>query len=215
MIHFTETGVEVDASADALDRAAEQFRERELLHLPGLLTPSFRQSIREGIERDGFEDDDDTAPQAGQPRFVGEYQNAKVGQDLRDGATLRAIRDRANDQNLFDFVERIVGCAPVGECVGRVFRLKPAGDDLPWHTDAEGGRVADLIIDLATTPFEGGRFQMRDAHTEQIMNDVGQLTFGDALLIRISPDIEHHYTAITGSTPKTLFSGWMAPARSA
>ena len=53
-------------------------------------------------------------------------------------------------------------------------------EDLPWHTDAEGGRLADLIIDLSSPKHEGGLFQMRDAHTQAIFNEVGDLDFDAA-----------------------------------
>jgi hypothetical protein len=110
-----------------------------------------------------------------------------------------------------EFVAMITGSPPLVRCIGRVFRLFATGDDLPWHTDAEGGRLADLIINLSAVPNEGGLFQMRDAHTHEIINEVGETAFGDGLLIRISPDIEHHYKAITGSIPKVTFSGWFVP----
>jgi hypothetical protein len=84
-------------------------------------------------------------------------------------------------------------------------------EDLAWHTDAEGGRVLDLIINLNVIPHGGGLFQMRDAHTHEILNEVDKTAFGDGMLIRISPDLEHHYKAIIGPVPKVTFSGWFVP----
>jgi len=54
---------------------------------------------------------------------------------------------------------------------------------------------------------------MRDAASQEIFNEVEGMAFGDGLLIRISPDIEHHYKAVTGSVPKITFSGWFVPRR--
>jgi hypothetical protein len=112
---------------------------------------------------------------------------------------------------LLQFVQTITGSPPLTKCIGRVFRLFPMAEDLPWHTDAEGGRLADLIIHLSPVQHEGARFEMRDAHTREIFNTVDKMEFGDGLLIRISPHIEHHYKAVTGTVPKVTFSGWFVP----
>ena len=53
---------------------------------------------------------------------------------------------------------------------------------------------------------------MRDARTHEILNTVDTMAFGDGLLIRISPDLEHHYKAIVGTIPKVTFSGWFVPS---
>lgn len=211
MIRFTTAGVEVSASPERLSQAKAEFQRRRLLHLPGLLSEELASSVRLGIERDGFEDPGASGGAAGQSVYRGAYQGGKVGQDLRPGAVSQVIADRTNDPRLLQFVETITGSPPLTKCIGRIFRLMPMADDLPWHTDAEGGRLADLIIHLSTVPHRGGRFEMRDAHTREIFNTVDEMEFGDGLLIRISPDIEHHYKAITGSIPKVTFSGWFVP----
>ena len=162
--------------------------------------------MRAGIEQDGFEEAADI-----DSVYRGAYQGGKVGLDLRPGETADLIADRTNDATLLRFVQTITESPPLERCIGRVFRLEPMETDLPWHTDAEGGRLADLIIDLSIVKHEGGLFEMRDAATEEIFNSVDSMAFGDGLLIRISPDIEHHYRAITGSIPKVTFSGWFVP----
>jgi len=210
MIQFTTDGVEVTASPAQLREARNEFRTRKLLHLPGLLSPDMADLVRTGIEKDGFEDPEPERATA-TTAFRGAYQGAKVGQDLRAGATARVIEDRTNDPQLLQFVQTIAGSPPLSRCVGRIFRLSPMAEDLPWHTDAEGGRLADLIIDLSVVRHEGGRFEMRVARTHEVVNTVDVMGFGDGLLIRISPDLEHHYKAIAGSTHKVTFSGWFVP----
>jgi hypothetical protein len=64
---------------------------------------------------------------------------------------------------------------------------------------------------LSPVQHEGARFEMRDKQTQAIFNTVDKMEFGDALLIRISPNIEHHYKAVTGTVPKVTFSGWFVP----
>ena len=211
MIRFTKRGVEMTASGAALQQAKAEFEERRLLHLPGLLAPDVIDWVRQGLERDGFEEPPEL--EAGSPDAVyrGAYQGGKVGQDLCPGETSSWVTERTNDAKLLEFVANITGSPPLSRCIGRVFRIFPMAEDLPWHTDAEGGRLADLIINLNSVPHDGGVFQMRDQRSQEIFNEVGETAFGDGLLIRISPAIEHHYKAITGSIPKITFSGWFVP----
>lgn len=214
MIQFTKNGVEVTADRARLEAAKADFEKVKLLHLPGLLSRDLAESVRAGLERDGFEEPPTGDPGAPDAVYRGAYQGGKVGLDLRPGETARVIAARTNDPRLLEFVALITGSPPLERCIGRVFRIEPMPDDLAWHTDAEGGRLADLIINLNAVPHTGGLFQMRDLHTQKIFNEVGQTAFGDGLLIRISPDIEHHYTAITGSVAKVTFSGWFVPKAS-
>jgi hypothetical protein len=207
MIQFTSEGVDVTASPAKLDEAKKDFEQKRLLYLPGLLSPELADTIRSGMERDGFEEPDMSVNSV----YRGAYQGGKVGEDLRPGATADVVGKRTNDPRLLDFVQTITGSPPLTKCIGRVFRLFPMAEDLPWHTDAEGGRLADLIIHLSPVQHEGARFEMRDKETREIFNTVDKMEFGDALLIRISPNIEHHYKAVTGSVPKVTFSGWFVP----
>lgn len=207
MIQFTSSGVEITDSPAHLNDAKKEFDRRRLLYLPGLLSPELADVVRRGLERDGFEEPDMSVTSV----YRGAYQGGKVGEDLRPGATADLLANRTNDPRLLEFVQTITGSPPLTRCIGRVFRLFPMADDLPWHTDAEGGRLADLIIHLSTVQHEGARFEMRDAKTREIFNTVDKMEFGDALLIRISPHIEHHYKAVTGSVPKVTFSGWFVP----
>lgn len=211
MIQFTRSGVEMTASDAELAAAKAEFERRRMLHLPGLLSKELIEFVRLGLERDGFEEPPARDANSPDAIYRGAYQGGKVGQDLRPGETSRLITERTNDPALLRFVQTIIGSPPLARNVGRVFRLFETPGDLPWHTDAEGGRVADLIIHLSPVQHEGGLFQMRDAHTHEIFNEVGEMAFGDGLLIRISPDIEHHYKAITGTIPKVTFSGWFVP----
>jgi hypothetical protein len=208
MIQFTSEGVEVTASPERLSEAREEFARRRLLHLPGLLSPELAKTVHAGLERDGFEEPDMSSANS---VYRGAYQGGKVGEDLRPGPTAKVIAERTNDARLLQFVQTIAGSPPLTRCIGRVFRLFALPEDLPWHTDAEGGRLADLIIHLSPVQHEGARFEMRDKETREIFNTVDKMEFGDALLIRISPKIEHHYKAVTGTIPKVTFSGWFVP----
>jgi hypothetical protein len=47
--------------------------------------------------------------------------------------------------------------------------------------------------------------------SEAIFNDIPPLRPGDAILIQLSRDIEHHFAAVRGTVPLTIHSGKFAP----
>jgi hypothetical protein len=212
MIQFTSKGVEVTASPGQLAEAKKEFDKRRMLHLPGLLSKDILESVRRGIQEDGFEEPPQVDKNSPDAVYRGVYQG-KVGLDLMPGTTSKLIAERTNDPALLSFVAQITGAPPLERCIGRVFEIFPMENDLPWHTDAEGGRLADLIIHLSPVPHQGGVFQMREAKSQEIFNEVKDGAFGDGLLIKISPEIEHHYKAITGKIPMATFSGWFVPKK--
>lgn len=203
MIQFTTEGVETTATAEDLRVARETFERDKLLRLPGLITPEFAEVIRGGMERDGFEKPDEETMTSVYGGWYG-----RVRQDLNPGETNDMLNVCVNDSAFLQFVQQIAGTPPLGRCVGRVFRLLPTDDDLPWHTDAEGGRLADLVVDLSAERYDGGRFEMRDAQTTEIFTTVDDMQYREGVLARISPDIEHHNKRLTSETPRITFVGW-------
>lgn len=206
-------GVVVTGSDAEFERARSEFEAGHLVHLPGILSPDVAERVRRGIEREGFLE---TGPQIlGRPAgpAMGAYQGTTLAQDLKPGEISLLFAALDADPELLGALERIAGCPPL-RGLGRVFRILPMGVDLPWHTDTEEGRILDLAIGLTWERPEGGRFQMRDAQTEIVFNEVGALAPGDGILIRLSPEIEHHFRAVRGSVPLAIYSGKFAPRQS-
>ena len=208
MIQWTTEGVERTASDEELQAARKTFQRDKLLRLPELVAPELAEAVREGMERDGFESPDEATQKS---VFGGWY--GLVREDLNPGVTNDMLNARANDPAFLEFVQQIAGTPPLGQCVGRVFRLLPTEKDLPWHTDAEGGRVADLVVDLSppTERYEGGRFEIRDAETEEIFTTVDDMQYREGTLAPISEKIEHHNLRVTSKTPRITFVGWFVP----
>jgi hypothetical protein len=207
MIRWTTEGVEKTATDEELRAARETFERDRLLRLPGLITEDLAEAVREGMQRDGFEQPDEATQKSVYGGWYG-----RVREDLNPGVTNDMLNARANDPVFLDFVRQIAGTPPLGQCVGRVFRLLPTEEDLPWHTDAEGGRVADLVVDLSDERYEGGRFEIRDAETQNIFTTVDDLQYREGTLAPISEKIEHHNLRVTSETPRVTFVGWFVPA---
>jgi len=206
MIQFTTEGVKTTATAQDIAAARQAFERNKILRLPGLITPDYAEVIRKGMEQDGFLEPDEATMKSVYGGWYG-----KVRQDLNPGVTNDTLNSRVNEPAFLRFVQEIAETPPLGRCVGRVFRLLQTEEDLVWHTDAEGGRLADLVIDLSAVRYEGGRFEMRDAATKQIFTTVDDMQYCEGVLARISEKIEHHNKRLTSSTPRITFVGWFVP----
>ena len=211
VVRYRRDGQVVLGSEAAMAEARDEFAARHVVRLPGFLDPELAESVRQGIERDGFLD---TGPEMkGRPAgpAMGAYQGSRLAEDLRPGETTRLFEALSTNTALLEAFQRVSG-SPSLRGAGRVFRILPTGVDLPWHTDTEGGRILDLAIGLQWEPVLGGLFEMRDPDTEAVFNDIPPLAPGDGLLIRLSDKIEHHFKGVRGDVPLCIYSGKFAPA---
>jgi hypothetical protein len=114
-----------------------------------------------------------------------------------------------NDPRLFQLVEAISGCEPIGSFRSRTYRMLPdAGHFSPWHNDALPGRLAALSVNLSPAPYAGAALQVRDASTLEIVREIDDMGFGDAVLIEISREYEHRNSPLLGAAPKTSHAGF-------
>jgi hypothetical protein len=206
MIQFTREGVKMTATPEQIRAAREVFQRDKLLRLPGLIAPDLAEAVQAGMERDGFQKPDEATMSS---VYGGWYGRAR--QDLNPGVTNDMLNARANDPMFLDFVRQILGTPPLGRCVSRTFRLLSTEHDLPWHTDAEGGRIGDLVVDLSAARYQGGRFEMRHASSKEIFTTVDDMQYREGTLAEISEKIEHHNLRVTSTTPRITFVGWFVP----
>jgi hypothetical protein len=116
------------------------------------------------------------------------------------------------DPAMFDLVEAVTGCEPVGNFRGRTYRMVPgAGHISPWHDDAVQGRLAAFTINLSPEPFEGARLQIKDVEEDKLLTEIGDLEYGDAVLIQISRAYQHRNSPLFGTAPKTSYAGFFYP----
>ena len=68
-----------------------------------------------------------------------------------------------------------------------------------------------MSVNLSGQPYGGGVFQLRRTADERLLGEVHNLGLGDAILFRLSPQLQHRVTDVTGEHPKTAFAGWFRP----
>lgn len=194
VIQMTRRGsVTDDADRAALHRA---FARQQCAKLTGFLEPSLAGEIRAQVERGEFR----------------EFAHGSVATELRleDGVCIGLLHFLANDPQLFRLVESISGCAGIRSFAGRVYRRVPGGRHHDhWHSDvADRRRLIGMSVNLSAGVYQGGVFEIRDVDTERPLASLPNVGFGDAILFRLSPALEHRVSDVRGDVPKTAFAGW-------
>src|SRR5439155_3809598 len=77
-----------------------------------------------------------------------------------------------------------------------------------WHDDVGNNRKIGMSLNLGSRSYSGGIFQLREKNDDRLLCALPNVVQGDAILFRISPDLEHRITPMEGTEPKTAFAGW-------
>ena len=186
-------------------RVRAEFDDRHLVRLPAFLEPDLLERLAAQMERATWVE----------RRHNGEDEHEWAADLKVDDAFSSTVMFLLNDSSLFEEIDALTGCGPFSCFVPNVYKVDPAeGHYDSWHDDvARGGRVA-LSINLGRTAYEGGALQVRRKQTTTILHEIRNSRFGDALLLRIAPDLEHYLTPVTGSVPRVAAAGWFQAAPS-
>ena len=105
---------------------------------------------------------------------------------------------------MFQMVQQVTGCGPIGCFTGRVYRMLPGpGHYDSWHTDAIEHRIVGMSVNLGRGMYTGGVFQLRELRSQKLLSEVANTGPGDAILFRISPDLAHRVTPV-GAAPTVV-----------
>lgn len=138
--------------------------------------------------------------------------------DRETGVELRPIDCTAylatelllNSPKLFRAFEQITGCERIACFSGRIYR-RPASSSYfnRWHTDvSDEGRMIALSINLNAEPFAGGALQIRAAGTHEVLCEVYNRNYGDALIFPVDQKFEHRVCEVESGVAKTALAGW-------
>jgi hypothetical protein len=197
MIRITSSGISFSGSTEDLNRFHAEFREKHFIKLPELLDSQLLQAMQRKIDKAEFY----------------ERVHGQIGSNkelcMRDHSTSVLLHFLLNNQELYHLVQRITGSPQIHGFEGRVYRvIEGGGCHDAWHNDLADSRLSALSINLSSEIYSGGVLQMRMATSSEIINEIPNTGYGDAILFKISPDLQHRITEVEGTVPKTAFAGW-------
>jgi hypothetical protein len=194
-IQIRKSGAVVRSSPDELAAFRSVFAEQHWLLLPNFLDNGLLDLIQQQLEQT-------------------EYcvVDRETGVELRpiDCTAYLATELLLNSPKLFRALEAITGCDKIACFSGRIYR-RPASSTYfnRWHTDiTDEGRMIALSINLNAQPYEGGALQIRSAETREVLCEVYNRGYGDALIFPVEARLEHRVCEVEGGAAKTALAGW-------
>lgn len=193
-MRLTRRGVRAPLKPQQAARMRRRFRSRHALRLRRFLSADMLRSLVPALER---------AP-ARRVRDAGGSES-----EVRDCAETAALIFLLNDPKLLRWIESLTGVRPLRSFVGRAYRLLPRRKDaMGWHTDFLQKRKLALSINLSRRRYEGGTLRIRRVGSERPIATVPNRGLGNAVLFRVSRQIEHCVDPVRGRHPKIAFAGW-------
>jgi len=201
MITLTKKGL-IECDSSLIEKLRQEFTARQCTVLPNLIEKELLEKVIQHVDNAPF------------------YENYHTGSNDVIFATdlsmptksiaLHELNFLLNNTRLFRLVEYITNCSGIRSFAGRIYRNMPGKDHhLSWHDDmSHPGRLIGISINLGKEIFEGGSFRIRAKGTAMNLKVVDCTNPGDAHLFKVSPQLEHSVTRVTGSVPRTACAGW-------
>jgi len=195
VIQITKTGANIPSVADEFAAVRKMFVEQHWLLLPKFLDARLLELIEKKLEGAEY-------------RVV----DRETGVELRpiDCTAYLATELLLNSPRVFRAIEQITGCARIACFSGRIYQ-RPASSTYfnRWHTDiTDEGRMISLSINLNAEPYEGGALQIRSAKTHEILCEVYNRNYGDAVIFPVDEKFEHRVCEVESGAAKTALAGW-------
>jgi hypothetical protein len=195
LIQLTRKGVVFCGTQEDLDSLRKQYLRDNYVILPRLYTPELLEEIVQRVEAALF-----------LPR---DHDGIGLEFCMADRTTTAFLTFFPNNPAFLRLIEQITGHPQIGEFTGRVYRMTASdGHYDHWHNDTSHDRAATMSVNLSRKTFGGGALQMKRRDSDEILHEIRNTGFGDALLFRISADLVHRVQGVTGDIPKTAFAGW-------
>ncbi|HEX4347468.1 MAG TPA: 2OG-Fe(II) oxygenase [Vicinamibacterales bacterium] len=196
------------APADRIEHARESFASSRSLLIRKFLEPRLLADWQRRIDAAPFTERVAKGDWGGKPPSV----------DMRadDRALWGGCIFQLNDPELFEVIERVTGCEPIGSFFGSVYRIVAGmGHFHTWHNDLDGNRMVALSINLSPGGYRGGVLQLANRESHDTLAEIANTGWGDAAIFEISESLEHRVTAVEPGPDKTAFAGWFvrSPSR--
>lgn len=196
MIQLTRHGSVISVSDKKLASLKRQFSKDHWVSLPQFLEPSLLDFVKRSVSK---------------AKFKPVTHQKKVGAELSmlENDISGLFEFIMNDARLFEIVRRITGCRPIGCFTGRMYQMLPNQNHyLAWHNDMLQDRLVAVSINLSSKSFEGGILQIREEKSGEIVSEISNKEFGQGVLFRISPKLEHRLTQLEGTAVRITYAGW-------
>jgi hypothetical protein len=197
MIQVTRRGTELSSSTEALGALRDQFEQHHFFLLPGLLEPELLDLIQRQIDLGEFRE------------RVHEDIDSNKELCLTESAAFSALLFLMNDEKLFHVIQSITQCDQINSFEGRVYRVNSGdGHHDSWHNDIGEDRLVGMSLNLSREIYAGGVLQIRNRDSGALVSEAANTGSGDAVVFRLSRDLQHRITEVEGSAAKTAFAGW-------
>ena len=198
IIQITNSDTVFSGTEETLEEMKKKFDQDHYIKLSGLVEPNLLKFIQNQINQSKFyekkykvEDEDIT-----------DYR-------LKNKSIDSLLRFLINDQNLFQLVQMITGCSKIESFTGAVLRMTTDhGNYDSWHNDMADNHMIAISINLSTEIYGGGILEVRNCNSGEILHKIKNTGFGDCILFRVSPNLEHRVTNVEGLVNRTVFAGW-------
>lgn len=195
MIQLTRKGVSFTGTQEDLQSLREKFETDDYVILPRLYEPALFEEIVRRVSAAPF-----------LPRV---HEGISLELCMEDEVTTAMLAFFPCNPAFLRIVEQITGQAGIGQFIGRVYQMTSSDGHFDgWHDDFVGDRVVAMSMNLSRNVYSGGALQMRYYDSEEILREVHNTGFGDALLFRISEKLAHRVQGVTSDNPKIAFAGW-------
>jgi hypothetical protein len=195
LIQLTRNGVVFSGTQEDLDSLRAKYGRDNYVILPRLFEPALLEELTQRVDA---------------ARFL-QRGHQEIGLELcmEDEITSAMLLFFPNSPAFLRLIEQIIGQPRIGEFFGRVYRMTSSDGHFDrWHDDCVNQRVATMSVNLSRQVYSGGALQMRYQDSKEILHEVRNTGFGDALLFRISGNLTHRVQGVMGDIPKTAFAGW-------
>lgn len=198
MIQITKTSTLFSEDTEDLEKMKIEFEQNYCVKLPRLLDFELLKFVQDKIYEENFFED----------RYKVGNDDA-IGFQLKDDSVVGLLHFLMNDPKLFRIIEKITSCEIIGCFTGRVYSKIPnQGQYDMWHDDLTDDRMVALSINLSTGVFSGGLLQIRNSISKKTVHEISNTGFGDGILFKIAPSLEHRVTNVSGTVRRTVLTGW-------
>jgi hypothetical protein len=197
-IQIQRKGLALDP--EQIGRLRAGFRDAHWVRLPHLLEPSILDSLQARLDNSRWK-----------TMSHGEIGEEYITSDLLANSLLHFAMNRPKFRAI---IEEITGSKSLRWFRGRVYRtIAGAGHHDNWHDDVDHSNEVGMTVNLSRDLFRGGLFMLREGDSKRVLAHVANTGPGDALIFRISPDLQHRISDLEGAEPKTAFAGWFRSDR--